>query len=89
MKFWDELNFASKKGSTGEISPADVSDFAADLPGELVIGKSSFDGFYNTKLEEQLREWDIEHVYICGLITSCCVLFTMVSTPQNTSYAGP
>lgn len=76
MEYWEELVGKSGKGTMGETSPDNVCSFAKELPNEIVIGKPAFDGFYNTNLEELLNEWNVKHVYLAGLITSCCVLLT-------------
>ena len=41
-----------------------------------IVIKHTFDGFMNTELEAYLKEKGKKIVLTCGLITSCCVLFT-------------
>ena len=79
MPVWEELNLKSGKGHVDDVVPDCVCDFAAELPGELIIAKNTFDGFLGTSLEEKLRELGIEKVYVSGMVTSCCVLFTAVT----------
>ena len=43
------------------------------LPGELEIQKTLFSSFVGTRLEEQLRERDIDTLVVVGFTTECCV----------------
>lgn len=79
MDFWEELVQESRKGTMGESLPDSVCSFAKEIPSEVVIGKPAFDGFYNTNLEEILHQWNVKHVYLAGMITSCCVFLTGAS----------
>lgn len=56
--------------------------FAAELPGEPVVTKQSFDGFLGTELDEVLAERGIRCLLIAGLVTSTCVLFTASTATQ-------
>ena len=40
---------------------------------EHVYGKTSFNAFNGTKLHERLQELDVEHLIICGVVTSVCI----------------
>ncbi|RKX48640.1 MAG: cysteine hydrolase [Thermotogae bacterium] len=40
---------------------------------EHVIKKSSYDAFYETKLEEKLRDFKVDQLYICGVQTHLCI----------------
>jgi ureidoacrylate peracid hydrolase len=42
-------------------------------PGELVIGKTRYSGFFRTDLDETLRARNIDTLVVCGLTTECCV----------------
>lgn len=57
--------------------PTSIS-WAKELEDEKVIIKHTFDGFLGTDLESYLKEKGIERVFICGLLTSACVLATTV-----------
>jgi nicotinamidase-related amidase len=47
---------------------------------EILIEKHTFDGFIGTHLESILRDQlGIKRVYVCGVVTSCCVLYTASS----------
>ena len=50
--------------------------WAKEIEGELVVMKSTFDGFFRTELEACLLELGVTRVLVCGLITSACVLST-------------
>ncbi len=42
-------------------------------PGELVIAKTRYSGFFRTDLDARLRERGIDTLVVCGLTTECCV----------------
>mmetsp|Transcript_24383 Transcript_24383/g.59164 ORF Transcript_24383/g.59164 Transcript_24383/m.59164 type:complete len:201 (+) Transcript_24383:45-647(+) len=67
-----ELN--PEKPSTS-VTP-DAASFAKELEGEPIVFKPTFDGFLNTDLDEVLRKNEVEHVVVCGCITSACVMMT-------------
>ena len=52
-------------------------DEVVPLPGEPVIDKASFGAFYNTHLDNLLRQNGIDHLMICGVTTQCCVHSTL------------
>lgn len=56
--------------------------FAAELPGEPVVTKQSFDGFLGTGLDELLARRGIRGLLVAGLVTSTCVLFTASTATQ-------
>jgi nicotinamidase-related amidase len=56
--------------------------FAAARSGEPVIRKQSFDGFLRTDLDELLRSRRKRFLFVAGLVTSTCVLFTAASATQ-------
>lgn len=49
-----------------------VPELAA-LPGEPVVEKKVYDGFHQTRLEDVLRDLDVDQVYLAGAQTDCCV----------------
>jgi nicotinamidase-related amidase len=62
---------------TGCIDPHATEEWAEALPGEHIVYKPSFNGFHKTNLESLLKETlQVERVYLCGLVTSACVLST-------------
>ena len=44
--------------------------------GDLVVNKKTYDGFYETELEDLLRKRNIGKVFVCGIHTHVCVLLT-------------
>jgi len=57
--------------------------FAAELAGEPVVAKQSFDGFLGTDLDEVLAERGVRGLLVAGLVTSTCVLFTASTGTQR------
>jgi nicotinamidase-related amidase len=45
-------------------------------PGEAVVAKTRYSGFFRTDLESRLREMGMDTIVICGLTTDCCVAAT-------------
>ena len=56
----------------------------ASLEGD-VIPKQRYSGFFNTDLDERLRELDPEKVIVCGVCTNVCVMHT-VADARNRDY---
>jgi nicotinamidase-related amidase len=50
-----------------------IHDAVAPLEGEQVIQKAHPNSFLETPLEEKLRAADVDHVVVCGMMTSMCV----------------
>lgn len=42
-------------------------------PGELVIGKIRYSGFFGTNLNAGLKAMGVDTLLVCGLTTECCV----------------
>jgi nicotinamidase/pyrazinamidase len=60
------------KGSKG-------AEVVADLkpePGDTVIPKTTYSGFYGTTLEETLRNLGVNAVRLTGCVTHICIMFT-------------
>ena len=67
---WDEPDATfMRPGTRGVEIHADV----APLPGEPVIRKAHPNGFLETPLEATLRGRGVDHVVVCGMMTSMCV----------------
>jgi nicotinamidase-related amidase len=62
---------------------AETLPFAMELSGEPVVIKQSFDGFLGTDLDEVLAERGIRGLFVAGLVTSTCVLFTASTATQR------
>lgn len=60
----------------GEVYPDSVCSFAAPAEGEHRVAKPTFDGFLQTNLASLLQQLEVTEVYVAGMVTSCCVLFT-------------
>ena len=63
-EWWNEL--LSEKDDMSEIIPE------LDLPYSIVIKKTQYDGFYQTPLEEILKEKDIRQLVITGVMSHLC-----------------
>ncbi|MGH2453522.1 MAG: cysteine hydrolase family protein [bacterium] len=48
----------------------------APRPGERVIQKLRYDGFFGTSLDHELRLGGVETVIVCGTVANICVLHT-------------
>ncbi len=55
---------------------AEIVSELAPRPGELVVKKLRYDGFYGTPLDHQLRLWGIQNVVVVGTVANICVLHT-------------
>ena len=64
----------------GPLSPTDTlgTSWAMELDSEVVIEKHTVDGFYQTRFEDYLRGKGITHLYMCGMLTCCCVHQTAI-----------
>ena len=65
------------------------SDFLPEIqpqPGETVLSKKRFSGFYGTDLEKVLSQGGIEQAEVVGVCTSICVMDT-VGGLANRDYA--
>ena len=58
---------------------AEFVDFSQPKTGEKVIEKQTFDAFVETELDEHLRSLGVNTVFLAGLETSVCVLFSATS----------
>jgi nicotinamidase-related amidase len=67
---WDgpEATFM-RPGTAG----VEIHETVAPLPGETVIQKTHPNSFLETSLEETLRGLGVDHVVVCGMMTSMCV----------------
>lgn len=60
------------KGTKGAEVVADLKRRAKDI----VIEKTTYSGFYHTRLEETLKELGIGSLRLTGCVTHICILFT-------------
>jgi nicotinamidase-related amidase len=62
------------KGSAG----AEVIEELSPRPGEKIVQKTSYSGFFGTDLESLLRSAGVDALVITGVVTNICVLYTAV-----------
>jgi nicotinamidase-related amidase len=55
---------------------AQVVDELRPQPDDIIIEKTTYSGFYNTKLDEALKNLGIESLRLTGCVTHICVMFT-------------
>ncbi|ADH63029.1 isochorismatase hydrolase [Allomeiothermus silvanus DSM 9946] len=55
---------------------AQIVDELRPLPGETVLPKARYDGFYGTPLDHLLHLWGIKNVVVVGTVANICVLHT-------------
>lgn len=67
------------KGTRG----AEIIDELAPQPGDHIVEKTAYSGFFRTNLEKMLNELEIEELLICGVATNICVLYTAVDALQR------
>ncbi|GAB6147468.1 cysteine hydrolase family protein [Stetteria hydrogenophila] len=48
-------------------------------PGDIVVQKTRYDGFYGTPLDDLLRVYGVEYTVIVGTVANICVLHTAAS----------
>ena len=76
------LDYVGKPGPLGRFcilgEPGhEFVEEAHPLPSETVIDKASFGAFYNTGLDDLLRQDGIDHLVLCGVTTQACVHSTL------------
>jgi nicotinamidase-related amidase len=90
----DESDWLIKYKSSGRIpciegTPGvEIFPVAKDEPGEFVIYKQSFDGFYKPALPAYLEKYEKQFVLVAGLVTSVCVLLTAATAAQRGYLVG-
>lgn len=60
-----------------------IIDELAPQPGDRVIEKLRYDGFFGTSLDHELRLRGIKTVIVCGTVANICVLHTAGSAALN------
>lgn len=76
------LGYVGRPGPNGPflVRGSQGHDFLAGLaplPGEAVIDKAGFSGFYQTDLHERLQKQGISHLILQGVTSQCCVHSTL------------
>jgi ureidoacrylate peracid hydrolase len=54
-----------------------ISDKLKPQPGDIVVEKNRFSGFFNTDLNSILRTYNIKHLLFIGIATNICVESTL------------
>lgn len=67
-----------------ETTEAEVIPELVKYPGE-VIPKKHYSAFFNTPLEEKLKQIKPDKLIVCGVLTDICVLYT-VADARNRDY---
>jgi len=62
---------------------AQMIDELAPAPGERIINKRRFSGFFATDLDLTLRELGVESIRLVGVCTNICVLYTALDARQR------
>lgn len=68
VRKWSPNGSIAIGSSDWQLQPR-IAEVARDHPR---VGKNTYDAFINTKLEETLREKEVERVVVCGVMTDCC-----------------
>lgn len=55
---------------------ADIVDALLPRPGDAVVLKTTYSGFFRTDLDEILRKRGVDSLRLTGCVTHICVLFT-------------
>lgn len=53
------------------------------VPRSIYMKKNVQDGFANPELIKQLREWNINNVFLMGVYANSCVLSTAIGAKEN------
>ncbi|MGB9886838.1 MAG: cysteine hydrolase family protein [Moorellales bacterium] len=73
----DDAEFAMFPPHCVEGTPgAEVVPELAPVPGEIIIPKRRYSGFFGTDLDTTLREREVHELWLCGVCTNICVLYT-------------
>ena len=54
-----------------------ISDMLKPQPGDIVVEKNRFSGFFNTDLNSILQTYNIKHLLFIGIATNICVESTL------------
>jgi nicotinamidase-related amidase len=77
IKIWGEHAIAGSKGS-------DIIDELKPTESDIIIKKSTYNGFFNTDLEKVLKANNIKKLIFAGVSTDICVL----NTAANAFFLG-
>lgn len=71
-----EFQLFPEHGVAGTWGNAIIDELAPE-PGDIVIPKTRFSGFYGTDLEQAIKNSGVEKVEVTGVCTSICVMDTV------------
>ncbi|WP_370295170.1 isochorismatase family protein [Rossellomorea marisflavi] len=75
MRHFDDIEGSPlQRGSNGSELHHSIKDYA-----DHVVEKQTPNSFYNTKLNDLLKEKEIDHLFITGFNTEFCCMFTAIS----------
>lgn len=57
---------------------ADVIDELKPKADDIIVKKQGYDGFFNTKLDSELKKLNIDTIYLTGIHTHVCVMATAI-----------
>ena len=55
---------------------AAIVDDLMPAPGDIVVPKDTYSGFYGTRLDEMLRSLGVDSLRLTGCVTHICIMFT-------------
>jgi nicotinamidase-related amidase len=55
---------------------AEVIDELAPRPGDAVVHKNTYSGFYNTSLDDVLKKLGVDSLRLTGCVTHICIMVT-------------
>ncbi len=85
FKIWPKHCIKGTKG-------AEIIDELKPYDNDIIIEKTRYSGFFNTKLDSVLKEKNIKNLILTGLLTNVCVMYTAadavsrnynVTVPEN------
>jgi len=65
------------RGMVRDTWDADIVDELKPSPGERIVDKTRYSAFYDTDLEQQLRDLGVDTLIVCGVTTNICVESTV------------
>jgi ureidoacrylate peracid hydrolase len=65
------------RGMIRDTWDADIVDELKPQAGERVVDKTRYSAFYDTDLEQQLRDLGVDTLIVCGVTTNICVESTV------------
>jgi len=55
-----------------------IEELEPHLAEDIIVCKKRYSGFFDTSLDQFLKSFKIKRIYITGILTNVCVLFTAV-----------